>query len=314
MGGRSTGCAERTRCFESKFDEECGFDGQSSQWEVSFARVESALPSFLSSFAKHLSDLSALEELAALSSRLVTGFLRRLVPFSLPLYSSFSRCLLYLTQIADSASQCCLLAQNPFLTHSTYLQLIADLRPPVDRLLRFLRDLAFWSFQYGAAPSGSPWELGKDVLSAAVVLQKFLASEGSQGDAIWRRNVGIRRSIGQVREVRMQLRLADALLAAQRRGAAEARELQPAVRERVGEALGAMQSAVKEAMEAAEQLDGKLGALREAMGSDGMVGIPAMCVEGDAAPRASPHLSCIDNSELWSAVASLKGGERGGGG
>ena len=104
----------------------------------------------------------------------------------------------------------------------------------------------------------------------------------------------------------MQLRLADALLAAQRRGAAEARELQPAVRERVGEALEAMQSAVKEAMEAAEQLDGKLGALREAMGSDGMVGIPAMCVEGDAAPKASPHLSCIDNSELWSAVASLK--------
>lgn len=268
--------------------------------------MESALPSFLASFAKHLSDLSALEELAALSSRLVTGFLHRLAPFSLPLYSSFSRCLLYLTQIADSASQCCLLAQNPFLTHATYLQLIADLRPPVDRLLRFLRDLAFWSFQYGAAPSGSPWELGKDVLSAAVVLQKFLASEGSQGDAIWRRNVGIRRSIGQVREVRMQLRLADALLAAQRRGAAEARELQPAVRERVGEALEAMQSAVKEAMEAAEQLDGKLGALREAMGSDGMVGIPAMCVEGDAAPKASPHLSCIDNSELWSAVASLK--------
>ena len=275
---------------------------------MSFSRVESALPSFVSSFTKHLSDLSALEELAAISSRLVTGFLDRLAPFSLPLYSSFSRCLLYLTQIADSASQCCLLARNPFLTHATYLQLVADLRPPVDRLLAFLRDLAFWSFQYGAAPSGSPWELGKDVLSAAVVLQKFLASEGSQGDAIWRRNVGVRRSIGQVREVRMQLRLVAALLAAQRRQAGEARELEPAVRERVVEVLEEVQSGVKGAMGAAEQLDGKLGALREAMERDGMAGIPAMCVEGDTAPTASPHLSCLDNSALWSAVAALKGG------
>ena len=280
---------------------------QAAQWESSFSRVSSCLPSFASSFVQHVTDWNALEWLAALSSHLVSVFLRRLSPFPLPFYSSFSRCLLYLTQIADSASQCCLLARNPFLTEATYLQLVADLRPPVARLLRFLRDLAYWSFQEGAAPSTAPWELGKDVLSAVVVLQKFLAAEGSQGDAIWRRNIGMTRSLGLVREVAMQLRLADALLAAQLRQTRETREMQPEVRDRVASALQTLQSAEQSAMARVEQLEEKLRTLQSAMESDGMEGVPAMRVEGDVAASEASSLSCVDNSELWSAIYALKG-------
>ena len=178
---------------------------------------------------------------------------------------------------------------------------------PVNRLLQFVRNVVYWSLGEGESSSGSVWDMGKEILSAVVMIQKFMNAEGSQGDSFWKRNIGVLRCIGQVREVLVQLHLVQFLLTAQSRHAKETAEIDPAIIEEIRSALQQLMEGVSEGLQVATELLSKLDSLSNSMNQDGFVGVPDMCVENDTRPPSYHHISCIDNSPLWNAVQQLKG-------
>ena len=182
-----------------------------------------------------------------------------------------------------------------------------DVSIPVNRLLQFVRNVVYWSLGEGESSSGSVWDMGKEILSAVVMIQKFMNAEGSQGDSFWKRNIGVLRCIGQVREVVVQLHLVQFLLTAQSRHAKEAAEIDPAIIEEIRSVLQQLMEGVSEGLQVATELLSKLDSLSNSMNQDGFAGVPDMCVENDTRPPSYHHISCIDNSPLWNAVQQLKG-------
>lgn len=221
----------------------------------------------------------------------------------LPLYSSFSRCLLYLNQIADFTSQYIQLVSNPHLSSQTFVQLVNDSNPPVQTLLSFCENVLKWEKE---TDSVGMWEISKEAVSSIVVLGKFLGHEGGKGDAIWKRNHGILSTFRIAHEIQLQLQLMIFLTRSQLaviRTQEESFDSNASIESGVLAVLNALQETSK----VSQLLIEKVTELKKRIESDGFCGVPYVNVEGEnVASKHLSHLNCVDNSILWQSVEQLK--------
>lgn len=275
------------------------------KWKLT--QFTTVLPEGTATYSDHINAYSALvtlHEMASQSILFYTNQLKNSTLFlSLPLYSSFSRSLLYINQITLFTSLYIQLISNPYLSPSTFFQLVNDSNPPVQTLLRFCEKVRAWEKEESSA---GMWEISKEEVGSIVVLGKFLGNEGRKGDAIWKRNHCILSTFGISTEIQLQLLLM-IFLTNQQLSAIRMQEEPLDSEQRVENGVMALLNALEETSQASKFLTGKIGELKEKIESDGFCGVPYVNVEGeDIAAKQLSHLSCIDNSSLWQAVEQLK--------
>ena len=275
------------------------------KWKL--AHLTAILPEGTATYSEHINAYSALitlHEVASQSLLFYTSQLKNNTLFlSLPLYSSFSRSLLYLNQIAVFTSLYIQLISNPHLSPPTFFQLVNDSNPPVQTLLHFCENVRAWQREDSSA---GMWEISKEEVASIVVLGRFLANEGGKGDAIWKRNHGILSTFGVATEIQLQLQLM-LYLVNQQLSFIRMQEEPLDSEQSVENGIMALLNALEETSQVSQFLTGKISELKEKIENDGFCGVPYVKVEGeDMAAKQLSHLNCLDNSSLWQAVDQLK--------
>ena len=256
-------------------------------------------------YVEECSDLSALQLLTQLSSYLLnhslSQFKQHQFSLSLPLFSGYFRCLLYLSQIVDVSTQFLLLVNNPYLSAGTFSQLVSDSHSHVHSFLQFCYDFKSW--ENDLITENNSWNILQEVIHSIAILKRFLSEEGHKGDCIWQRNIGCVAAMDKCMEIQVQLYLMHYLLQSQSQILKE----QDGVNEQIITGMTSLLSIFNSCVNSIDLLWKKVSDLHQQITDDHFVGIPSLCIDGSNEQLIEKsQLQCIDNSSLWNNIELLK--------
>ena len=269
--------------------------------------VQKCLPSIAHFFTTQLVDYSNLILLRDLASEVLhrnhSLLQSNSLSLSLPLVSSYSKCILYVVQTLSVVQQYLQILSNPRISPSTFNQLLSDSHTPVETLLQFLYHVIDSS---RGVVKTEVWSITREQVTSLAVFQGFLRTEGGKGDLVWRRNHNILITRYDCMEMEFQLLLLICLLRVNEKDIIQQDALETSSQQSRLECSRSLCTTLQDTFIGIQSLSEKVDSLCQRIEADGYLGTPSIHVEGDTNVLSSSSLTCLDNHALWNSVKRLR--------